>query len=191
MRTNWYACLIHYPIRDKHDRVIATAITNLDIHDIARSAMTFGASKYFVVSPIKAQRWLAQRILDHWKKGWGAEYNPNRREALDIVEVLPDLGAVGDRLEQIHGFSPMWVATSARRYPNSVSFDELTARMKLSPMRPVCLLFGTGWGLHPEVLLDADAILEPLVGPTPYNHLSVRAAAAIIFSRLAEKIAHF
>ena len=34
-------------------------------------------------------------------------------------------------------------------------------------------------GLADEVLERADARLEPILGPTDYNHLSVRAAAAI------------
>ena len=36
----------------------------------------------------------------------------------------------------------------------------------------------------PSVMARADLRLEPLTGPTDYNHLSVRAAAAIILDRL-------
>ncbi len=46
------------------------------------------------------------------------------------------------------------------------------------------LLFGTGWGLTPEILARADLRLPPVLGPTDYNHLSVRAAAAILLDRL-------
>jgi hypothetical protein len=179
-----YACLVHYPIRDKHDHVIATAITNLDIHDIARSARTFGLSGYYVITPVKAQRWLARRILTHWNEGWGAEYNPNRKDALSIVEVCPDLGSVNDTLERIHGAPPLWVATSARRYPNTISFAALQQLLAEDCSQPVGLLFGTGWGLHPELIMESDHILEPIQGLGTYNHLSVRAAAAIIFDRL-------
>jgi hypothetical protein len=48
------------------------------------------------------------------------------------------------------------------------------------------LLFGTGWGLADEVLEAADALLPPLAGPSGYNHLSVRAAAAIVLDRLLQ-----
>lgn len=180
-----YAALVHYPCRDKRDRAVATAITNLDIHDIARSALTFGLRRYFVVTPIAAQRWLARKILTHWSKGWGATYNPNRKQALDIVEIVPDLGCVGEWIANHDGESPIWIATSARRYPNTLSFSQLAAYLRSADARPVCLMFGTGWGLHPELILESDHALEPIVGVGQYNHLSVRAAAAIIFERLA------
>ena len=52
------------------------------------------------------------------------------------------------------------------------------------------VLFGTGWGLTPEVLEGVDALLPPIdrapgvgVGDA-YNHLSVRAACAITLDRL-------
>jgi hypothetical protein len=52
--------------------------------------------------------------------------------------------------------------------------------------RPSLILFGTGWGLAPAVLDQADAFLAPLRGASPdgYNHLSVRAACAIVLDRL-------
>ena len=48
----------------------------------------------------------------------------------------------------------------------------------------ILLLFGTGWGLTVEVLGQADMVLEPIRGVGDYNHLSVRAAAAVILDRL-------
>lgn len=184
MRRPLYTCLVHYPIRGRRDTTVATAITNLDIHDIARSARTFGLSGYFVVTPIKAQRWLAKRILSHWMEGWGAQYNPNRKEALSLVEVVPDLGTIGDILLERHGLSPLWIATSARQYPNTLTFAQLSQMLHDNNAQPVCLLLGTGWGLHPEIILDSDYVLEPIRGVGDYNHLSVRAAAAIMFYHL-------
>jgi hypothetical protein len=52
---------------------------------------------------------------------------------------------------------------------------------------PIVLMFGTGWGLHPEIVAEADYVLNPIEGGTEFNHLSVRAAAAIIFDRLLGK----
>jgi hypothetical protein len=48
-----YAGLVHYPIYDKNFNVIATAITNYDLHDIARSAHTYGVKKYFIIHHIE------------------------------------------------------------------------------------------------------------------------------------------
>lgn len=46
------------------------------------------------------------------------------------------------------------------------------------------ILLGTGWGMPPELVESCDYILEPILGPGDYNHLSVRNAAAIILDRL-------
>jgi hypothetical protein len=45
-------------------------------------------------------------------------------------------------------------------------------------------VFGTGWGLAPDITTRADAVLAPIRGAGPYNHLSVRAACAIALDRL-------
>ena len=50
--------------------------------------------------------------------------------------------------------------------------------------KAVFLLFGTAWGLHHDAIDDADYVLKAIEGNSPYNHLSVRAAAGIIIDRL-------
>jgi hypothetical protein len=178
------AALIHYPVTDKHGLVVSTAITNLDIHDISRASRTYGVRRYYLVTPVEAQHWLARRVIEHWDTGWGAGYNPNRREALEIIQTKTDIGAVEQDMEELYGRKPLWVATSARRYPNTATYADLRRRVQDPADGPFCLMFGTGWGLHPELIMEADLILEPIVGPTEYNHLSVRSAASIIFDRL-------
>ena len=44
-----YIGLVHYPIYNKHNQIVTTAITNFDIHDIARTARTYGIDKYFLI----------------------------------------------------------------------------------------------------------------------------------------------
>jgi len=46
------------------------------------------------------------------------------------------------------------------------------------------LVLGTAWGLSETFIGDADHVLDPIVGNSEYNHLSVRSAAAIILDRL-------
>src|SRR5512139_2866326 len=58
--------LLHHPVYDKNRRVVATAVTNLDLHDIARTAKTFGLVRYYVVTPLEEQQELARRIARHW-----------------------------------------------------------------------------------------------------------------------------
>ena len=61
-----YVALTHYPVVNKHGNVIASALTNLDLHDISRAAKTYGVKKFFVVTPLEDQKELAKRIIAHW-----------------------------------------------------------------------------------------------------------------------------
>ena len=45
-----YVGLVHYPVYDKNFDVITTAITNYDLHDISRSAKTYGVKKIYYYS---------------------------------------------------------------------------------------------------------------------------------------------
>ncbi len=176
-----YACLLHHPVLDKEGRVVTTAVTNLDVHDIARAARTFGLAGYFVVTPIEAQRALVARIVGHWTEGAGREHTTKRTEALELVSIVPALADAVARVTERHGGAPFVAATGARPRPDGLPPAELLRR---TGSRPLLLLFGTGWGLAPDVFLNVDAILAPIIGASEYNHLSVRSAVAIILDRL-------
>src|SRR5574341_810215 len=45
-----YLALLHHPVLDKNGQVVTTAVTNMDIHDIARSARTYGIPRFYVVT---------------------------------------------------------------------------------------------------------------------------------------------
>jgi hypothetical protein len=174
--------LVHHPVYDKHKTVVATALTNLDLHDIARSSRTYGLETFFIVHPVAAQRELAARIASHWTGDEGAAMNDFRRQAIDLLEVVPDLAAAVARLAERHGARPLVVATAARASSGEiVRFKELAAQAR---ERPALLVLGTGWGLTDELLDGCDLRLPPLRGPGDYNHLSVRSACAIILDRL-------
>jgi hypothetical protein len=178
-----FLALLHHPVLDKNGQVVTTAVTNIDIHDIARSACTYGVRRFFVVTPVRALRALSAKIVEHWETGFGASYNLTRKEALALVAIEPDLDGTLVAIERETGCRPTIVATSARPAADAIRFSALRQRLDRDP-GPYLLLFGTGWGLAPQVLERADLRLEPVLGPTPYNHLSVRAAAAIILDRL-------
>jgi hypothetical protein len=174
--------LVHHPVYDKHKKVVATALTNLDLHDIARSSRTYGVETYFIVHPVAAQRELAQRIAGHWTGEEGAEKNDFRRQAIDLLQVVPDLAAAVDALTARHGRRPVVVATAARETGGkTVSFKDLAG---LTLVQPALMVLGTGWGLTEDVLASCDLRLPPVRGGTTYNHLSVRSACAIILDRL-------
>lgn len=178
-----YLALIHAPVYNKNMETVATSITNLDLHDIARCSTTFGVKRYYVVHPAEAQRKLAGRIMGFWQEGYGADYNPDRQEAFARVKIAESLAEVYAEIEAECGAAPIKVATDARRYNNTITYTELRKDLETTDT-PILLLFGTGWGLLKEDVESMDRILEPIYGPTDYNHLSVRSAVAIILDRL-------
>jgi hypothetical protein len=178
-----FAALIHYPVIDRNGRIVTSAITSLDLHDIARSARTYGATAFFVVHPVPDQREFAGRVLEHWRTGYGRQFDSRRQEALDLVRVVTNLDEAIIEAEQIAGARPLIVYTSARS-SGGIGYAEMRARLEREDGEPVMLLFGTGFGMAPAMLDRADLVLAPVLGPGQYNHLSVRAAAGIILDRL-------
>jgi hypothetical protein len=176
--------LIHYPVWNKNQDVVATAVTNLDIHDIARSSRTYGISRYYIVTPVVEQQKLVEKIRLHWLEGWGATYNPKRKMALELLQTESSLdGALAD-IESRTGRRAKIVVTGAAGRANSVSFGALKELMKDNPEEQYLLLLGTGWGLTEEIFDRGDYVLEPISGGSDYNHLSVRSAASIMLDRL-------
>jgi len=182
-RNNVYVGLLHHPVYNKNMDIITTSITNLDLHDIARSSSTYGVARYYVIHPVEAQQELAKRILEYWNKGFGASYNPDRHHAFQVLRLVKGLAEALTEVEQEWGIKPILITTDARTYPNTISYKNLRHRIQVDE-RPFFVLFGTGWGIIREVMEQADYILEPIYGPGEYNHLSVRSAVAIILDRL-------
>lgn len=178
-----YIGLIHYPVYDRNRRTIASAITTLDLHDMARLARTYDVERFFVITPLEDQQSLAERVFRHWTEGYGAHYNRHRKEAMERMEVVPTLDRALVRIRENEGGRALVMATDAARQENRLlSFGR--ARDMVAGDRPVLVIFGTAWGLEQEVLKAADYVLEPISGRGDYNHLSVRSAAAIVLDRL-------
>lgn len=180
-----YCALVHHPVRDREGLTVTSAVTNIDVHDIARSAHTFGLRALLIVSPIDAQRALVVRILEHWRAGAGRRRMPHRSEALAMARAASSIEEAIQFITEQEGERPQLIATAARALPGRVvtGFAEAAEVLERSS-RPSLILFGTGHGLVDAVLAEADLLLEPIVGRGEYNHLSVRAAAAIVFDRL-------
>jgi hypothetical protein len=175
--------LVHYPVLNKKGETIGSAVTNLDLHDIARAARTYGVHRYYVTTPYEDQRQLAAEIIGHWRDGYGSTYNPARKDALGIVKIADSLETAVAELTEVYRCKPLLVATSAQSQGGIVtSFSALRDLMNTG--QPILLLFGTAHGLAPEVMAITDLLLPPIKGGTAYNHLSVRSAASIILDRL-------
>jgi hypothetical protein len=178
--------LVHHPVLDKSGAIVTSAITNMDVHDLSRSARTFGASDCFVATPIEAQRTLVEAIVGHWTHGSSGERIPTRKDALAIVRVVASLDAAIDALG---GRTKVEVWTTAARRdagiaPMIASYEEASRRLRSDDARAVLVAFGTSWGLAQEVIDASDARLPPIEGVDGYNHLSVRAACAIVLDRI-------
>lgn len=181
-----YCALVHHPVRDRDGQTATAAVTNIDVHDIARSSHTFGLDGMFVVTPIDAQRALVTRILEHWRVGAGKRRMPHRSEALALCQSAESIAQVREQIRTRHQREPRVVATAARASAGLpvLAYSALRAQLEAADDVPWLILFGTGHGLTDDVLSAADVLLEPIHGRGDYNHLSVRAAAAITFDRL-------
>ncbi len=178
-----YIALLHYPMYNKRMDTITTSITNLDLHDISRAARTYQVEGFFVIHPSENQHNLLKEILAYWQQGYGAQYNPDRQEAFNILKTAADLDSVIEDIERETGTRPLTVATDARIYPHSVSYHHMK-KLIFSEEQVLLILFGTGWGISSELIKKCDYILEPVQPDSDYNHLSVRSAVSIILDRL-------
>ena len=178
-----YIGLVHYPVYNKKMEKIASALTTMDVHDIARVGRTYGVKGFFVITPLDDQKALAEKVVTHWTRGHGSQYNKKRKEAIELVRVSSSLDSVISELGTEENDLPILIATDAAvQKDKMLSYDK--ARQILDDERLVLLLFGTAWGLHETVINEADYVLAPIEGKAGYNHLSVRGAAAIILDRL-------
>jgi hypothetical protein len=173
---------MHYPVVNKTGETIASAVTNLDLHDISRAAKTYGVNRFFVVTPLADQQTLVERIVSHWMDGAGSRYNPKRREAMSLIRIAGAFEEVLAQFRSEGNGEPKTVVTSAKTGKQVIRFGKM--RSLLQEGTPYLLVLGTGWGLAEPFIAEADYILEPVKGISGYNHLSVRSAAAIILDRL-------
>ena len=181
-----FVALIHHPVIDRNAKVVTSAITSLDIHDIARASRTYDVRGVFIVHPIPEQRKFAESVIDHWRFDFGRAHDSRRREALERVQIVAELDDANAEASRISGMRPLVVHTSART-EGGVSYADLRSRMEAPGAPPMMVLLGTGFGMSPEVADRADIVLAPILGPGDYNHLSVRSAAGIILDRLRGK----
>lgn len=180
LASNLYVALVHGPVLNKFGHTVTVSLTNLDLHDIARISRTYGLAGYFVVTPLEDQRALAATLIGHWTGGAGGRGNPDRADALGTVRVEAALEDAIARVRTLSGRDPWVLATSARP-DGPVTTSQ--AREALAG-RPVLIVLGTGSGLAPEALALTHGQLAPVRPYGRYNHLSVRAAAAIMIDRI-------
>jgi hypothetical protein len=178
-----YISVIHYPAVNKQGKWIATSFTTLDFHDIARPARTYELGGYYIVQPLEAQQFVISEQIKYWTEGFGSKFNPKRSAAGSLVRLVSSITEMLEKIKEEKGKYPKLIATSAKKYPQTISYKDM--REKLQNKDDIYLiLMGTGWGMPEELVKSCDYILEPILGPGEWNHLSVRNASAIILDRL-------
>ena len=177
-----YLALVHHPVSNKKGEIIASALTTIDLHDIARAAITFGVRGFFVVTPLTDQQVLAHEVIDHWTRGKGGELNPFRKQALERIRVVPSFEAAVAEILQETGKTVITVATSAAEGGATVPLAEVVRTIGRGSAHLIA--FGTAWGLSEAFINDCDLLMEPISGVNGYNHLSVRSAVSIILNRM-------
>lgn len=183
-----HLALVHHPCVDRQGRTYTTALTNVDLHDIARSGRTYGVAALWIVTPITLQQRMVHEVVRHWTEGEGAVRNDRRAQAMIRVDAADTIEAACQAITERDGQRPIVVVTSAQMPNADVSWESMRLRLRDAD-RPVLVVFGTGWGLAQSVLDHADLrlpaiIADPALTEDDYNHLSVRAAAAITLDRL-------
>jgi hypothetical protein len=174
--------LLHYPVLGKTGEIIASAITNLDLHDIARASTTYGVQSYQVVIPLDDQRRIAEDICKHWTVGYGSRSNPDRKKSFELINITSNIDDAKNHIHQITGYSPRLIATTAKRTDGCLTYEE--CRQFVYSEEPTLLIFGTAWGLSKDFMKQCEHVLEPIASHRKYNHLSVRSAVSIILDRL-------
>ncbi len=116
----------------------------------------------------------------------GKKTNLTRNEIVQLVKLAYTFEEVLEDIQGMRGRRPVIVGTDARTYPNTISYRWLSEEIHKRE-RDFLIVFGTGYGIPPDLMSTFDYILEPIYGAGDWNHLSVRNAAAIILDRLLSK----
>ncbi|MEO8844268.1 MAG: tRNA (guanosine(37)-N1)-methyltransferase TrmD [Kofleriaceae bacterium] len=183
-----HLALVHHPVVDRAGTVITTALTNFDIHDLARSSMTYGLAALHLITPVTSQRDKAEHIARLWM---GDDQGEHRARALELVRTADSIETVIAALTAESGRAPVVVATSAkassfpdlaRRHP-----ADLVAEASQDPS-PLLVLLGSGWGLADHLIPSVSRVLTPIEGASDWNHLSVRSAGAVLLDRLFGRV---
>lgn len=178
-----YVALMHTQVKLKDGIVGNTSIVSLDLHDTARSCITYGIKNFFMVSPLEDQQIIMGTFLEFWNSDEGKNYNPSRYQAVSRVKPAYNLDEVIQAITLQEGVAPIIITTSANPHQHDHKIDFFSQSAVWEKQRPVLLLFGTGRGLADELVKQSDFLLVPIAGMYDYKHLSVRSAIAIALDR--------
>ena len=123
---NLYVALTHYPVVNKRNEIIASALTNLDLHYLARTAMTFGLPKLYVVTPVGEQQRLAEESKARVAAKIGGEVHTAILPATEFT-----LAEDYHQKYYLRQFPGLWRELS-RFYPDLTSLVNSTAAARMN-----------------------------------------------------------
>lgn len=176
-------CLCHYPVRLEHDRIGSSSLTNLDIHDIGRISRSYGMGPFYVLLSMREQRAILENILNHWRNL--SKEHEDRKRALSLVQPVENFTELEEKAIDYYGLKPIFIASSAA-WPDDKKIKKVLSPEDIRSLCqnfPVVILLGTARGLDLKSLGINFELLRP-IRFLDENHLSVRAAAAIIADRV-------
>ena len=121
---NLYVALVHFPVMNRKQMPIGSALTTIDMHDIARASKTFGVKGFYVITPFADQADLAEQVISHWTKGVGGTLNPDRKKALELIRVASTFEEAITQIEQERKEPVVTIATSAKKTAGSMAINE-------------------------------------------------------------------
>lgn len=181
---NHYCVLLHNDVIMPNGLSGESIVTSIDIHDIARSATTYGICQYFIVTRLESQKKLIENFLTFWHQDEVKKINQSRAFALDKVFIKSEIEEVITSITEKEGIAPITIVTSSRRnvpHKAMISFHDQNKIWEKN--RPIVFILGTAHGINEKIINNFDYKLVPIEGLEDFNFLSVRSAAAIIFDR--------
>lgn len=178
-------CLCHYPVRLEQGRIGSASLTNLDVHDIGRISRSYGMGPFYILLNMQEQRDILDGILAHWRDAANPETHADRKRALELVCPVANFTELEEKARAYYGVMPTYIASSANWPEARDSAPLLTPEdvRGLCRHSPAIILLGTARGLDLKSLAFKYRLLRPLRF-LDENHLSVRAAAAIMADRI-------
>ena len=176
--------LVHAPVLNRRGETIAATCDEFDFFDLSRLCLTYPVRRFYVVQPVEAQQAMVRRMLAHARSEARDVEARRSFEAARLVSELDDAIAESRREFSEEGRGHCVVATSARAGDGALEFAEARAMIRSEDGVGILLLIGKGWGLAEPAFATADRRLAPIDAGTGFNHLSVRAATAILLDRL-------
>ena len=83
-----------------------------------------------MITPLKTQQELVGRLIGHWLNGYGAEYNPTRKEALLKTVVKNNLNDVIKEITEESEKKLRVIVTGAKKAPQSIGYEALKKELK-------------------------------------------------------------